>query len=117
MCQMKTRPTHLKWHFTPWTVLSPTHRARKFSAVLGTISSKRVNSTRPAGAPPMAMSKNTLERDIVSEVRAEVVKDRDNVSSLLEVINVRDGSRNAAVVKIVTVINTAQKRIGLLYGL
>lgn len=65
----------------------------------------------------MAMSKNTLERDIVSEVRAEVVKDRDNVSSLLEVINVRDGSRNAAVVKIVTVINTAQKRIGLLYGL
>lgn len=41
------------------------HRARKFSAVLGTTSARSSISTRPAGAPPMAMSKKTFGFDIV----------------------------------------------------
>ena len=36
---------------------SPVHRALKFSHVLGTTSALRVISIRPAGDPPMVMSK------------------------------------------------------------
>ena len=38
---------------------SPVQRQRKFSAVLGTTSARSVISMRPAGWPPMDMSKKT----------------------------------------------------------
>merc|ERR1719375_2821967 len=38
---------------------SPVQSARKFSAHLGVTSAKSSNSMRPAGAPPISMSKNT----------------------------------------------------------
>jgi hypothetical protein len=36
---------------------SPVHKARKFSAVLGTTSARNSMMMRPAGLPPMVMSK------------------------------------------------------------
>jgi len=39
------------------TTHSPVQRARKFSAVLGTTSARNVMTTRPAGLPPMVISK------------------------------------------------------------
>ena len=46
----------------PLTLCSPVHNWRKFSAVLGTISSNNSILTRPAGVSPMLMSKKTTGR-------------------------------------------------------
>ena len=70
---VKSPPWHMKSGITRWKLVplkcrglpllpapfSPVQRQRKFSAVRGTTSARRVISIRPVGRPPILMSKNT----------------------------------------------------------
>ena len=51
----------------------------KFSAVLGTTSALRVNSIRPAGLPPMAISKYTTGLDILLHFELIALRDSANL--------------------------------------
>lgn len=80
LAAVKSPPWHMNPGMIRWKVeplqcsgfplrpvpFSPLQRARKFSAVRGVMSAQSSITIRPAGDPPIAMSKNTLGFDIVS---------------------------------------------------
>ena len=64
---------HIKLGMTLWKVdplypnpFSPVHRARKFSAVLGTTSARSSMTIRPTGAPSAVTSKKTRGVDMIT---------------------------------------------------
>lgn len=61
---------------------SPVHSARKFSAVLGTTSPNRPNTMRPAGAPLISMSKNTLLVTAGSAARATPMRQANSSAKI-----------------------------------
>ena len=71
MTRWKLEP--LKWSGLPEgpVPFSPVHSARKFSAVLGTTSARSVISMRPAGWPPIVMSKYTTGFDLRARARGQ----------------------------------------------
>ena len=84
MTRWKLEP--LKWSGLPEgpVPFSPVHSARKFSAVLGTTSARSVISMRPAGWPPIVMSKYTTGFDLRARARADKAARRESVSRARE---------------------------------
>ena len=62
----------MRWNEDPLypNPFSPVHRARKFSAVLGTTSERSSMTIRPTGLPSAVMSINTRGRDIFAAALA-----------------------------------------------
>ena len=69
-----------RWKLEPLNPkpFSPVHKARKFSAVFGTTSARNSMMTRPAGVPPIVISKKTFGLDLPKR-KNEKSSDQDDV--------------------------------------